>query len=725
MCLSLVIACCAGVALGADAAQAETRGITVTLVPEPGIEGEAPSEFALYRSSYALVIGNDAYVGGWPPLRNAIKDAELIAEELERQGFEVELRTDLGSKDLQWAFKEFLVSKGSDPEARLLVWYAGHGTTVNGEAFLVPVDAPADKDPKFALSAYPLSEIDVHVRLAKAKHVLAIFDSCFAGTIFQSRAGLPPVAITRATTLPVRQFVTSGDADQPVSDNGDFRKLFLRAIRGEDSVDTNTDGYVTGSELGYFLADRVTNLTQGAQTPRYGKLLHTGFDRGDFVFVLPGSMKAAQSEEPASDAPARDDEASATAYELAFWDSVEASTNAADYHAYLDAYPAGVFAPLAKVRIQSLEGQAPAEPGVASVEDQDAAAQASELAMIAPAAGLPDTPPLLDTLDSEYVALKNANVRLGPSTDYPVGTQLLAGSTVRVVGKVRGADWYAVGTPDAPAGYVYASLLEDADTYAARKTQEAAAFEADDLAQPRDRIVCLDGVFQGPQELPVLTQIMTRTLTGLPGASVVREPPAGQACEVKIAGVVDAVTFEVVVDPKSKEAQEAAQAFSIFTAIATGGRIVPTPNPLVPTQRLYKAQISVRAFGDSTASPHVVQGYAEMLLPIEVPVTDGANQAVHAAASDAAFKVLAFLTGGETTGVALGSDVVESGGTVGSAPPAGSSASLLERFFAPAPGTASEGDCMEQGRTKDGPSASIDWNKVKACETARDAAPTP
>ena len=85
----------------------------------------------------------------------------------------------------------------------------------------------------------------------------------------------------------MRQFLTSGDADQKVSDDGTFRTLFLRALRGEETADANRDGYLTGTELSFYLEDRVINLTRGIQTPRYGKLRDPKFDQGDFVFLLP------------------------------------------------------------------------------------------------------------------------------------------------------------------------------------------------------------------------------------------------------------------------------------------------------------------------------------------------------------------------------------------------------------------------------------------------------
>jgi hypothetical protein len=166
------------------------------------------------------------------------------------------------------------------------LWFSGHGHTLDGEGFLIPSDAPIHTSGQFKVTSLHMRDFGGFVRLAESKHVLSIFDSCFAGTIFNTRSGVPSPAITRATVLPVRQFLTSGDANQQVSDDGSFRELFLRAIRGEEWADANKDGYLTGSELGNFLSDRVTNLTNAAQIPRQGKLLDVKYDRGDFVFAL-------------------------------------------------------------------------------------------------------------------------------------------------------------------------------------------------------------------------------------------------------------------------------------------------------------------------------------------------------------------------------------------------------------------------------------------------------
>ncbi|MEX2408150.1 MAG: peptidoglycan-binding domain-containing protein, partial [Rhodovibrionaceae bacterium] len=217
------------------------------------------------------------------------------------------------------------------------------------------------------------------VRIARSKHVFAVFDSCFAGTIFNASRARPPAAITRAVSAPVRQFLTSGDADQQVSDDGAFRRLFLKAIGGEENADANDDGYLTGTELSLFLEDRVVNLTQSLQTPRSGKLRDQRFDQGDFVFLLPQSAEsqvAAVQPQGGSGTgtralPAADPE---LAVELAFWDAIKASDSPDDYTAYLTAYPDGRFAVLAQSRRARLESGAAARE--AEHERLEAEAQA-------------------------------------------------------------------------------------------------------------------------------------------------------------------------------------------------------------------------------------------------------------------------------------------------------------------------------------------------------------
>ncbi|MFT7133358.1 MAG: hypothetical protein ACI81O_002074 [Cyclobacteriaceae bacterium] len=424
-----------------QALSAAKRGISVNVKASEAANAPTTETVELYGRSYALVIGNDDYVNGWPKLSNAVKDAELITEALEARGFEVELHKNLNSDELNTVFKKFFILKGDDPNARLFIWFAGHGATVGGEGYLIPVDAPVpSKGAAFKYSSVALRDFGTYMRQAVSKHAYAVFDSCFAGTVFTSQRALPSSAITRATAMPVRQFLTSGDVDQTVSDDGAFRELFIRAINGDERSDANSDGYVTASELGMFLGDRVTNLTQSLQTPRYGKLRDKDFDRGDFVFVLPNA--------PANFAPPSSTPTSvpSNSAELAFWDSIKNSSQAQELDAYIEQYPDGTFVSLALLKKNQLDKSRAAV--------QQKAREKSQI----------EEDFKISLISQDMVAMGVANIRQTPFPDAPRVARLEPGDPVWAIGQTRtqGGDWYKVARDGVAIGFVYGPLLEDA-----------------------------------------------------------------------------------------------------------------------------------------------------------------------------------------------------------------------------------------------------------------------
>lgn len=416
--------------LVAQAATTGGSGVYVE-VKSSDSSGASVESYKLYGSSHALVIGINNYSNGWPRLSNAIKDAKEVAKAMEARGFEVELVLDPVGSELRDKLRRFFSIKGADPEARLFVWYAGHGYTWKGEGYLVPSDAPAVEDPEFRFTALHMGDVGSMVRIAEAKHTLAVFDSCFAGTVFSNARSKPPIAITKAAVRPVRQFLTSGDADQQVSDDGSFRKLFLAALEGEEAADLNADGYLTGTELGFYLEDRVLNLTDGAQTPRSGKLKDQRFDRGDFIFVLPDADIDITVTNPTANEP------SDKALDLAFWQSIQGSDNPANFEAYLSAHPDGNFVQLARNRIQELKE---------SKTEQVAA--------------LPPEPDFeIEELDETLFAVKRSNLRSGPGTNYDKVGLLEAGEEVSVTGRVKGKSWYRVALREGQVAFVFDKLL--------------------------------------------------------------------------------------------------------------------------------------------------------------------------------------------------------------------------------------------------------------------------
>ena len=281
--------CLCLVAAGDLFAQA-TPGIkTITVRTQQG------EEIELYKDSYALVVGNGSYTEDWSQLSGARQDVDEVADALEEHGFSVTLKKDLTKSEFEKVFTDFVVNAGGDPYNRLLFYYAGHGYTqksATGEdlGYLVMVDtqSPEKGAINFKLKAIDVASLVTQTKLIQSRHVLFMFDSCLSSTILNLQAGVTPQHISDRVKQPVRQFITAGRANEQVPDHSVFKQEFLDLIQGK-AKDPFPDDYITGEELGAHLATQVPEYNNGAQHPQHGKILDPDLNKGDFVFVPPGS----------------------------------------------------------------------------------------------------------------------------------------------------------------------------------------------------------------------------------------------------------------------------------------------------------------------------------------------------------------------------------------------------------------------------------------------------
>ena len=89
----------------------------------------------------ALVIGNSNYQTA-PRLANPGNDAQSMSQLLNSAGFEVTQATDLTRKDMVRVVQDFTAKVAErGPGTVAMVYYAGHGVQVEGENYLLPVDA--------------------------------------------------------------------------------------------------------------------------------------------------------------------------------------------------------------------------------------------------------------------------------------------------------------------------------------------------------------------------------------------------------------------------------------------------------------------------------------------------------------------------------------------------------------------------------------------------------
>jgi hypothetical protein len=126
----------------------------------------------------ALVIGNNAYENV-PKLQKAVNDADAIAQELSKLGFEVVKAQDVGRRAMSRALVE-LESKVTADDT-VLFYFAGHGFAVDGTNYLLPVDVPAAGPGEEGLvrdASFAATGLSDQFQAKGASTVILILDAC-------------------------------------------------------------------------------------------------------------------------------------------------------------------------------------------------------------------------------------------------------------------------------------------------------------------------------------------------------------------------------------------------------------------------------------------------------------------------------------------------------------------------------------------------------------------
>lgn len=121
----------------------------------------------------ALVIGNSSYEHA-TPLPNPRNDAEEISRKLKKLGFDVVEGFDLDWQGFGKTLRTF-ETKVKEADVALL-FYAGHGLQVDGQNYLVPVDAQLEGETDLQFSVVELSKILPKMNRARVK--LVMLDAC-------------------------------------------------------------------------------------------------------------------------------------------------------------------------------------------------------------------------------------------------------------------------------------------------------------------------------------------------------------------------------------------------------------------------------------------------------------------------------------------------------------------------------------------------------------------
>jgi peptidoglycan/xylan/chitin deacetylase (PgdA/CDA1 family)/uncharacterized caspase-like protein len=259
---------------------------------------DVPPQPALYRESWAVVIGIDNYLK-WPKLHYAVNDANGIKEILSRRyHFKPDHIISLINAE---ATREQILSVLGDTlsnprevqhEDRVFIFFAGHGVTRRLSSgrdlgYIVPYEADTENFQGQSISMTNFQDISESI---PAKHVFFVMDSCYSG-LAMTRGQAVNNYIREVSKRVARQMLTAGGANEEVSDNGPnghsvFTWTILQGLEGR--ADLNSDGYITAAELASYVGPSVSGLSH--QTPAFGNL--PGSEGGEFIFDLRSETEA-------------------------------------------------------------------------------------------------------------------------------------------------------------------------------------------------------------------------------------------------------------------------------------------------------------------------------------------------------------------------------------------------------------------------------------------------
>ena len=250
----------------------------------------APSFAAGER--YALVIGNAKYPDAEAPLKEPINDARDIAEELKRDGFNVDIGENLTGEQMRRAF-ERLYGK-IKPGSVALIFFSGFGVQSSRQSYMIPVDAQIWTEPDVRRDGFSLETVLGEINSRGAGVKIALIDASrrnpFERRFRSFSAGLAPVIAPNGTLV-----MYSAALSSVVSDNGSDRSLFVKELLKEiRTPDLMAEETLNRTRVG------VTRASRQEQVPWISSSLAE-----DFSFIPSGSgPRPASPPGPVATAPA-------------------------------------------------------------------------------------------------------------------------------------------------------------------------------------------------------------------------------------------------------------------------------------------------------------------------------------------------------------------------------------------------------------------------------------
>ncbi len=273
----------------------------------------------------ALVIGNADY--GSAPLRNPINDARDIASTLRALDFEVDLVLDADQRDMKDAIHRFIrrLSNGSVG----LFYFAGHGIQIKGRNFLIPIKVTIAAEYEVGYEYIDVGLLLDGMAAAGDQINIVILDACrnnpFIRRFSTSSLGLASMDAPSNTLIAYATAPGRVALDGP-GRNGLYTEYLLAAMRQKE---------LSIEQIFKRVRREVERDTNGQQIPWELSSLKT-----EFYFTKALTRSESDYDEQ---------------LDIATWNSVSGQCNRQMYQIYLNKFPTGRFAELARIKLEDLD----------------------------------------------------------------------------------------------------------------------------------------------------------------------------------------------------------------------------------------------------------------------------------------------------------------------------------------------------------------------------------
>ena len=288
------------------------------------------------KKRIALVIGNASYA--LSPISTAQADAKAIAELLRNGGFDVVYAENARRIEMELAIKEF--SQKLERGATSVVYFSGYAIQNQDRNFLMPIDARISSDADVRSVAIDVDLILDPLIVARPSGAVIILDAARKSPWLEKTSGR---SVGLANLTPIQGIIQAYPSapGQIVGDQASslFANEFIKAAKVPDR---------TFKEAFRQTRAAVAKVSRNQQVP-----WETSVGSVDFSITPRAELVASRAVSSLG---------TADPVELGFWETIKNSDSAANFQAYLDAYPNGTFAAAARAHLQGMPSNSPAKP---------------------------------------------------------------------------------------------------------------------------------------------------------------------------------------------------------------------------------------------------------------------------------------------------------------------------------------------------------------------------